>query len=333
MNKQLLSLQNLKTHFFTPEATVKAVDGVSFTIQPGECLGVLGESGCGKSVTALSILRLIPDPPGKILSGSIFLDGVDLLALSKAKMRNIRGNSISMIFQEPMTCLHPLYTIGNQIAEAYITHRNLEQKEAMAQTIEMLKLVRIPAPDKRAHEFPHQLSGGMSQRAMIAMAMACKPKLLIADEPTTALDVTIQAQILDLMASFQEEYGLAIMLITHDLGVIAEISHKVVVMYAGEIVEYMPIDILFAESRHPYTIGLMHSMPKLGAKFQFGKNPLKEIPGIVPDLSRLPPGCIFEARCSHVMEKCRKSRPPLFAIDQNHAAKCWLLDQGNLSKS
>jgi peptide/nickel transport system ATP-binding protein len=326
MQENLITVSDIQTLFFTPEGIVRAVDGVSFDIPKAKTLGILGESGCGKSVTALTIMRLIPDPPGRIQNGSIMFDGTDLVNASPAKMQNIRGNLISMIFQEPMTSLNPVYTIGDQISETYIAHQGLSRKEAMDRSAEMLGTVGIPAPEKRVHEYPHQLSGGMRQRAMIAMALACRPKLLIADEPTTALDVTIQAQILDLMLELQEELGMSIMIITHDLGVIAEVSDQVVVMYAGEVVEYSPIDTLFVESRHPYSTGLMRSIPKLGYKFEHGKIPLKEIPGIVPNLIRLPPGCLFAPRCDHVMDRCRKKRPPLFVLNAEHAARCWLVE-------
>jgi oligopeptide/dipeptide ABC transporter ATP-binding protein len=326
MSEKLLDIKDIQTHFFTPEGIVKAVDGVSFGIPRGKTLGVLGESGCGKSVMALTIMRLIPDPPGKIRSGSILFDGVDLIRADAPRMRGIRGNQISMIFQEPMTSLNPVYTIGDQISETYITHQGMNRTEALDKSMEMLQMVGIPAAEKRVREYPHQLSGGMRQRAMIAMAMACRPKLLIADEPTTALDVTIQAQILDLMLELQDELGMAIMMITHDLGVIAEVSDQVVVMYAGEVMEYSPIDILFVESRHPYSTGLMRSIPKLGYKFKHGKIPLQEIPGIVPNLIRLPSGCLFAPRCDYVMDVCRKKRPPLFVLNAEHGARCWLVE-------
>jgi len=326
-NKNLLNIRNLKVHFFTPEGVVKAVDGVSFNLAKGRTLGVLGESGCGKSVTALSIMRLIPDPPGRIVDGIIHFEGDDLARAPISQIRHIRGNLISMIFQEPMTSLNPVYTIGNQIAETYVTHEGLSRKEALDRSTAMLQVVGIPAPEKRVHEYPHQLSGGMRQRAMIAMAMACRPKLLIADEPTTALDVTIQAQILELMLNLQEELGMSIMMITHDLGVIAEVADEVVVMYAGEVVEYAPIDSMLTEPRHPYTIGLMQSIPKLGAKFSRGKQPLSEIPGFVPSLIRLPKGCIFEPRCSFAMERCRRQRPPFFSLSSNHGVQCWLFGE------
>ena len=327
MADAMLRIENLRTHFFIPEGVVKAVDGVSFDIPRGKTLGVLGESGCGKSVTALSIMRLVPDPPGRIVSGSIFFEENNILQLPLSRMREIRGNQISMIFQEPMTSLNPVYTVGDQIAETFVTHQGLTQKEAMDRAAEMLRIVGIPSPAKRVHEYPHQLSGGMRQRAMIAMAMACRPKLLIADEPTTALDVTIQAQILDLMLGLQDELGMAIMIITHDLGVIAEVSDQVVVMYAGEVVEYSPIDTLFTDPRHPYTIGLIASIPVLGAKFKRGKQPLREISGLVPNLIRLPPGCLFAPRCERVMDRCPQERPPLFSLSVNHRARCWLVEK------
>jgi peptide/nickel transport system ATP-binding protein/oligopeptide transport system ATP-binding protein len=326
--EDLLSIKDLRTYFFTPEGVVKALDGIDFDIAQGKTLGVLGESGCGKSVTALSIMRLVASPPGRIMSGSIEFEGMDLVNTSMAEMRRIRGNKISMIFQEPMTSLNPLYTVGDQIAETFVTHQGMSLKDAMDRAGEMLGTVGIPAPTKRVREFPHQLSGGMRQRVMIAMALACRPRLLIADEPTTALDVTIQAQILKLILELQEELGMAVMMITHDLGVIAEVSDSVVVMYAGEVVEHSPIDTLFTDPRHPYTIGLMESVPKLGRKFSTGKQKLKEIPGIVPHLVRLPPGCLFAPRCSQVMERCRKSRPPLFKLTDEHGVKCWLAEEG-----
>ena len=327
MVEPLLRVRDLQTHFFTPEGVVKAVDRVSFDLPKGRTLGILGESGCGKSVTALSIMRLIADPPGRIIGGSIHFETDNLLELPPARMRTLRGNDISMIFQEPMTSLNPVYTVGNQIGEVYITHRGLNDKDALDQTIEILRLVGIPAPEQRVHEYPHQLSGGMRQRVMIAMAMACRPKLLIADEPTTALDVTIQAQILDLMMGLQEEFGMAIMMITHDLGVISEVSEHVVVMYAGEIVEYCPIDALFITPLHPYTKGLIVSIPRLGVKFTQGKKSLREIPGIVPNLIRLPAGCIFAPRCDRVIDRCRKERPPLFILGEDHGARCWVAEK------
>ena len=323
MVDSLLRVSDLQTHFFTPEGVVKAVDRVSFDLPKGRTLGILGESGCGKSVTALSIMRLIADPPGRIIGGSIYFENDDLLELPPTDMRTIRGNQISMIFQEPMTSLNPVYTVGDQIGEVYVTHRGLNERDARDQTIEILRLVGIPAPEQRVRDYPHQLSGGMRQRVMIAMAMACRPKLLIADEPTTALDVTIQAQILDLMLGLQEEFGMAIMMITHDLGVISEVSDQVVVMYAGEVVEYCPIDVLFVTPLHPYTRGLIASIPRLGLKFTQGKELLREIPGIVPNLIRLPAGCLFAPRCGQVIDQCRRERPPLFVLGKDHGARCW----------
>jgi len=276
----------------------------------------LGESGCGKSVTALTIMRLIPDPPGKILEGELEFEGSDLLKLSPSDMRQVRSRDSAMIFQEPMTSLNPLYTLGDQIAETYIIHQGMGRREAFQRAAEMLRLVGIPAPERRVHEYLHQLSGGMRQRAMIAMA--CRPKLLIADEPTTVLDVTIQAQILDLMLGLQEEVGMAIMIITHDLGVIAEVSDEVVVMYAGQVVEYASIETLFLQPRHPYTLGLMTSIPQLGRKFKQRKERLKEIPGLVLNLIRLPPGCLFQPRCPIAFAARTKENPPLF---------CWLVEK------
>ncbi|MGA2956803.1 MAG: ABC transporter ATP-binding protein [Thermodesulfobacteriota bacterium] len=327
MNGPLIQLEGVTTYFFTPEGTVKAVDRVSFGINRGRTLGLLGESGCGKSVTALTIMRLIPNPPGKILEGAIDFEGRDLLQLSPSAMRHIRGKDIAMIFQEPMTSLNPVYTIGNQIAETYLIHQRINKAEAFRQATEMLRLVGIPSPERRIHEYPHQLSGGMRQRAMIAMAMACRPKLLIADEPTTALDVTIQAQILDLMLGLQEEMGMAIMIITHDLGVIAEVSDDVVVMYAGQVVEHASIETLFTDPQHPYTQGLIASIPRLGKKFQTGKERLKEIPGLVPNLIRLPRGCLFQPRCPLAFQACTQQRPPLFLLDAGHGVRCWLVQK------
>jgi oligopeptide/dipeptide ABC transporter ATP-binding protein len=331
MVDSLLSIKDLQAYFFTPEGVVRAVDGVSFDILRGQTIGVLGESGCGKSVTALSIMSLISSPPGRIVGGSIHFEGVDLVKLPPSEMRSIRGNLISMIFQEPMTSLNPVYTVGDQIAETYVTHRGLNQKDALDKAVEMLRVVGIPVPDRRIRDYPHQLSGGMRQRVMIAMAIACKPKLLIADEPTTALDVTIQAQILDLILKLQEELGMAIMMITHDLGVIAEISDRVVIMYAGEVVEYSSIDTLFTAPCHPYTIGLMASIPRLGSKFKRGKHPLHEVPGLVPNLIRLPVGCLFQTRCEKVVDRCRKQRPPLFSLCEDHGARCWLVEKEALN--
>src|SRR5437763_7199440 len=296
----LLEVENLGTWFYTRQGSVKAVDGVQFQVASGETLAIVGESGCGKSMTALSLMRLIPDPPGRIVSGTVKLAGRNLLELSEEQMRKVRGNDISMIFQEPMTSLNPVMTIGKQIAEALILHRDMNRKEALKRAVEMLDLVRIPEPHQRAKEYPHQLSGGMRQRAMIAMALACNPKVLIADEPTTALDVTIQAQILELILELQKELGTAIILITHNLGVVAETAQRVIVMYAGKKVEEAEVDALFGQPLHPYTHGLLASIPRLeimGGRTANSVQRLKEIPGMVPALNNLPPGCTFPPRC------------------------------------
>ena len=293
----LLEVKDLGTWFYTRQGIVKAVDNVDFQVAAGETLAIVGESGCGKSMTALSLMRLIPDPPGRIVSGTVKLGGRELLTLSEEEMRRVRGNEISMIFQEPMTSLNPVMTIGKQISEALILHRDMDRKAALKRAVEMLDLVRIPEPAQRAKEYPHQLSGGMRQRAMIAMALACNPKVLIADEPTTALDVTIQAQILDLILSLQDELGTAIILITHDLGVIAETAQRAVVMYAGRKVEEASVEALFEQPRHPYTLGLMKSVPRLDkAAFDTERRRLAEIPGMVPALKKIPAGCIFAPR-------------------------------------
>jgi len=322
----LLEVENLKTHFFTRDGVVRAVDGVSFTIQPGETLALVGESGCGKSVTSLSILRLIASPPGRTVAGSIRFNGRNLLALTESEMRDVRGNEISMVFQEPMTSLNPVLTVGRQIAEALVLHRGLAYGAAVGRAVEMLRLVNIPEPARRVAEYPHQLSGGMRQRVMIAMALACDPKLLIADEPTTALDVTIQAQILDLMRALKQKTGAAILLITHDLGVVAEMAQRVVVMYAGRKVEEAPVGALFARPRHPYTRGLMNSIPRLGAAEAVRKR-LAEIPGMVPSLREPIAGCAFATRCAHAIERCRIDAPPLESKAEGHAVACWEADR------
>jgi len=321
----LLEVDGLATHFFTRDGVVRAVDGVSFAIQPGETLALVGESGCGKSVTSLSILRLIASPPGRTVAGAIRFGGRDLLGLTERAMRKVRGNEISMIFQEPMTSLNPVLTIGRQIAEALVLHRGMARADAAARAIEMLRLVNIPEPARRAGEYPHQLSGGMRQRVMIAMALACDPNLLIADEPTTALDVTIQAQILDLMRGLKEKTGAAILLITHDLGVVAEMAQRVVVMYAGKKVEEARVDDIFERPRHPYTRGLLNSMPRLGAKA--GRVRLAEIPGVVPSLREPIAGCAFASRCPFAIERCRTELPPLEANAQGHTVACWRADE------
>jgi len=318
---ELLNIQDLKTYFFTEEGVAKAVDGVSFSLQERETLALVGESGCGKSVTALSILRLIPDPPGKIVGGSILFRGTDLLGLNEKEMRAIRGNKISMIFQEPLTSLNPVFCVGDQIAEVIQLHQKQKKKEAWKKSIEMLKLVGIPSPEQRVKDYPHQLSGGMRQRVMIAMALSCHPQLLIADEPTTALDVTIQAQILDLINALKEELGMALLLITHDLGVVAETAKTVAVMYAGRIVEYADVSELFRKPLHPYTQGLLHSLPRINAHEQ-GRARLEAIPGTVPPILHLPEGCKFSTRCPKVFAPCRETEPGLKG--ENHSVRCWL---------
>ena len=319
----LLDVADLRTYFFLRAGILKAVDGVSFQLRPHETLAIVGESGCGKSMTALSLMRLIPDPPGKIVSGSVKLAGRDLVALDESEMRRVRGKDMSMIFQEPMTSLNPVMRIGDQITEAVRLHRKLTSKEAWSKAVDMLRLVRIPEPEQRAREYPHQLSGGMRQRAMIAMALACRPALLIADEPTTALDVTIQAQILALIVELQQELGTGLILITHDLGVVAQTAQRVIVMYAGKKVEEAGVEALFENPRHPYTRGLMASMPAVAT---FGSNSdvrLVEIPGMVPSLTNLPPGCAFAPRCPLAIERCRAEYPPLQDWGDNHLAACW----------
>jgi len=320
----LLQIEGLKTYFYTFEGTAKAVDDVSFTLDKGQVLGIVGESGCGKSVTAQSIMRLIPEPPGKIVSGMINFDGIDIARVAMEDMRSIRGNRISMIFQEPMTSLNPVYTIGNQISEMFMLHEKCSRHESWSRSIEMLKKVQIPAPEKRVHEYPHQLSGGMRQRAMIAMALACNPEILIADEPTTALDVTIQAQILDLMMQLQEDYNSAIMMITHDLGVIAEIAGRIEVMYAGKVVEEGPTVAIFEDPKHPYTRGLLKSIPKLGERARTGRRRLQEITGIVPSLYELPAGCRFYPRCPQAMGVCNQRIPALIEVGESHRVRCFL---------
>ncbi len=322
----LLQIEDLRTHFLTRDGVVRAVDGVSFAIDAGETLALVGESGCGKSVTALSVLRLIASPPGKIVSGALLFQGKDLLGLDEREMRALRGNDISMIFQEPMTSLNPVLTVGRQIAEALRTHRGLGRAEAHAGAVQMLRQVDIPEPGRRAEEYPHQLSGGMRQRVMIAMALACQPRLLIADEPTTALDVTIQAQILDLMRAMKEKTGAAIVLITHDLGVVAEMAQRVVVMYAGRKVEEAPVASLFASPRHPYTRGLLASVPRLGEVAR-GARRLAEIPGVVPSLKEEIAGCVFAPRCAHATIQCKRAYPPLEDKGGAHSVACWEADR------
>jgi oligopeptide/dipeptide ABC transporter ATP-binding protein len=310
----LLEIKNLRTYFSVRGHTAKAVDDVSLSILPGQTLGLVGESGCGKSVTAHSIMRLVPTPPGRIAGGEILFEGRDLVTLSEAQMRRIRGNRISMIFQEPMTSLNPTYPVGDQVEEVIRLH------EKLSRSVDMFKLVGIPAPEKRIDDYPHQMSGGMRQRVMIAMALACNPQLMIADEPTTALDVTIQAQILDLMNTLKQETGAAILFITHDLGVIAEMSQHVAVMYAGRMMEYADAKTLYASPKNPYTVGLLGSIPVLGKNSGGGR--LKTIPGVVPSLLQLPEGCLFSDRCPDVFDDCRRVAPAMVPVGENHFVRC-----------
>lgn len=321
----MLDVQDLRTYFYTEDGVVKAVDGVDLYVRRGETLGVVGESGCGKSVTSLSIMRLI-SPPGRIVSGRIIFDGVDLLTLPEHEMTKIRGNRISMIFQQPTSCLNPVFKIGDQVAEVLQIHEGLGKKASWDRAVELLRMVGIPEPQKRAHAYPHEISGGQAQRVMIAMALACQPELLIADEPTTALDVTIQAQILDLMRELKEKTGTAIMLITHDMGVVAEMCDRVVVMYAGQVVEQADVKTIFTNPLHPYTKGLLGSIPVLGQL----RDRLDTIPGTVPNLIDPPPGCRFEPRCQvcegAVRERCRTELPPLREVEPGHWVRTWLYD-------
>lgn len=318
----VLEINGLKTYFNTDDGIAKAVDDVSFNLFPGETLGIVGESGCGKSVTSLSIMRLIPDPPGFFAGGCIFYEGEDILKIDESKMRKIRGNKISMIFQEPMTSLNPVFTVGDQIMETLILHQNLNKGDARKKAIEMLDLVGFPAPDQRVDDYPHQLSGGMRQRVMIAMALSCKPEVLIADEPTTALDVTIQAQILELIKDLQDELGLAVILITHDLGVIAEICERVIVMYAGQIIEESSVNKIFQNPKHPYTQGLLQSIPVMGIE---KPDSLYNIHGTVPNATEFPDGCHFHPRCELAYEKCIDQKPfiEILPDDKNHIVRCW----------
>ncbi len=319
----ILQIKGLQTSFFTEAGEVKAVDGVTVDVPKGGTLGVVGESGCGKSVMALSILRLL-DQPGKIVGGEIIFNNEDLLKKSEKEMREIRGNSISMIFQEPMTSLNPVYTIGEQISESYKVHQNMGKKEAFIRSLEMLKLVGIASPEKRLHQYPYELSGGMRQRAMIAMALACRPALLIADEPTTALDVTIQAQILDLIKELQEKLGMSVITITHDLGVVAETCCQVAVMYCGSIVEQANTEELFENPRHPYTAGLFNSLPR----HDLEKEELEAIDGSVPSLTNMPPGCRFSPRCPYAEEICSQQYPELKPLGSGRLVRCWIYTDG-----
>jgi peptide/nickel transport system ATP-binding protein len=315
----VLEVRELRTEFRTEDGSFPAVDGVSFDVEAGKTLAIVGESGCGKSVTALSIMGLVPNPPGRITGGSIRFDGRELVGASRRELLDLRGNGMAMIFQEPMSSLNPAYTIGEQIVEVLLRHLPITRAQAKERAIEVLRQVRIPAPEQRFHEYPHKLSGGMRQRAMIAMALACRPRLLIADEPTTALDVTIQAQILELMRSLQGETGTAVILITHDLGVVAEVADEVAVMYAGRIVERAPASVLFDEPQHPYTVGLLGSIPRLDVP----QERLASIEGQVPSPLRRPSGCSFADRCPFAVAQCRAQVPPLRAVGAAHASACW----------
>jgi len=323
MTTPLLELENLHTFFYTDTGVARAVDGVSFAVGVGETVGVVGESGCGKSVTALSILRLVR-PPGRIEPGSVMrFEGKDLMALDESEMQHVRGNRIAMVFQEPMTALNPVFTIGDQIGEVARVHAGMNKREALAKAVEMLKLVGIPAPEQRAGEYPHQLSGGMRQRVVIAMALVMNPALVIADEPTTALDVTIQAQILELLRDLQQKFGTSILLITHDLGVVAETVSRVIVMYGGEIVEQAPVTELFAAAHHPYTEGLLHAMPQVGHE----RERLATIPGSVPPPTAWPQGCRFHDRCQYAWDRCATEHPPLYQIGAGHVSRCHLAEE------
>ncbi len=328
MPEPIIQVSKLKTYFKTDDGLAKAVDDVSFEIYPGETLGIVGESGCGKSVTALSLMRLIESPPGYFAGGEILFKGTDILRLPENRLREIRGNSISMIFQEPMTSLNPVFTCGDQIMEAIQLHQKLDKAAAEEKAVEMLELVGIPAPRQRIREYPHQLSGGMRQRVMIAMALSCNPHVLIADEPTTALDVTIQAQILDLIQKLQDDFNLAVIMITHDLGVIAEVAQRVLVMYAGKVVEQGNVRDIFYNSKHPYTNGLLKSIPKLNA---VGEHPdsLYTIEGMVPSATEFPDGCHFHPRCEFCIDKCKTMEPVLKAIssEKEHSVSCWVADE------
>jgi len=319
-NKSLLEIKNLRTYFYIRDHVAKAVDDVSLSIQSGQTLGLVGESGCGKSVTAHSIIQLIPVPPGKIEGGQIFFEGKNLLEFPESKMRKIRGNRISMIFQEPMTSLNPVFSVGDQVAEVIRLHQRLSRGETRRRVIEMFQLVGISAAEARLSDYPHQMSGGMRQRVMIAMALACNPQLMIADEPTTALDVTIQAQILDLMNKLKTDTGAAILFITHDLGVIAEMAQNVAVMYAGKVMEYTDVKSLYADPKNPYTIGLLQSIPVLGSKTKDHR--LETISGVVPSLFNLPAGCLFSDRCPDVFDDCRRVEPKMYQVGKNHFARC-----------
>lgn len=318
--KNTLEVKGLKTHFITRHGVIKAVDGVSFSVGEGKTLGIVGESGCGKSITCLSIMRLVPAPAGHIVAGEIVLEGEDLLQKSSREMRKIRGGRVCMILQDPMTSLNPVFTIGNQVSEPIKIHQHLDKKTVKEKAMEMLAMVKIPLPEVRMLEYPHQMSGGMRQRIVGAMALSCQPKLLIADEPTTALDVTIQAQFLQLLKSIQREFNLSLIVVTHDFGIVAKICDRVMVMYAGKIVENAPIKEIFNNPRHPYTIALMNSLPKLDQNIEI----LPSIDGQPPDLGNLPPGCSFASRCPQVMDICTQEFPSESVVDDGHTMSCWI---------
>tara|TARA_R110002111_G_C6005833_1_gene373859 strand:- start:4932 stop:5930 length:999 start_codon:yes stop_codon:yes gene_type:complete len=324
----ILEVSELQVEFKTRSGVARVLDNIGFSLSSGETLGIVGESGCGKSMTSLSIMGLVPTPPGRIVGGTIRLNGEDLLKASEARMREIRGNQISMIFQEPMTALNPVFTVGDQIAETLILHEGLSKRDARGRAVEMLRAVKIPAPERRAHEYPHQLSGGMRQRVMIAMALACKPSVLIADEPTTALDVTVQAQVFELLKELQNTTNSAIILITHDMGVVAEVADRIAVMYAGRIIETATTEELLENPRHPYTQGLIKCVPHLDLDMTDEREALYEIPGVVPPLTQLGAGCAFAERCPEKMPKCLVDKPPGFAVNGKHIAACWLEEEG-----
>ncbi|MDL2219271.1 ABC transporter ATP-binding protein [Ruminococcaceae bacterium OttesenSCG-928-O06] len=324
MENTLLDIKNLKTYFFTEEGVIPAVDDLSFTLDAGETLAIVGESGCGKSVTSLSILRIYPSPPGKIVGGEILYNGEDLLQKSEGEMRKIRGNDISMIFQEPLTALNPVFTVGRQIMEGLQMHQHLDKKQAHEKAVELLAQVGIPTPERVVDEYPHQLSGGMRQRVMIAMALSCEPKILIADEPTTALDVTIQAQILELLVSIKEETGTSIILITHDLGIVAQIAQNVMVMYAGQAVEYADVRSIFKDPLHPYTVGLLRSVPVIGVE----QDSLYSIKGSIPSAKDYPAGCRFSPRCQDAFAPCAGEMPPLCTMPDGRRVRCWKYAEG-----
>jgi len=317
---RILEVKDLRTYFYTREGVVKAVDGLSYHVDKGECVGLVGESACGKSVSSMSILRLIPYPPGIIVGGQILFKGEDLLQASEERMREIRGNQIAMVFQEPTTSLNPVLTVGRQISESLELHRKLDKEAALAESRKLLKLVGIPDPDKRIMDHPHQFSGGMQQRIMIAMALSCNPELLIADEPTTSLDVTVQAQLLEILANLRSEYGTSVIIITHNLGVVARYVDRVNVMYAGNLVETAPTDTIYAEPKHPYTLGLLASVPRLDSP---RKETLRVIKGLPPNMAQLPKGCPFAPRCDYAMDRCREEKPPLEEVGKNHYRTCF----------